>query len=276
MTGETCIQTAVGDFDLALHAGTWWVEEKLDGWRLLASPGRACLRNGKNVWDRLPAEMQKQIRSVLAGRPDNSALDGELLALDGDYERILPAAAVAAALAGHGPELIFVPFALVGGPLDPQENWELLNASPLGAPETRGWVTLRTAEDVQALLDLAVEHRIEGWVPKNANGDWLRLKPRRTADLIVLGLLPGKGALTGKVGSLAVGVRDATGALFEVARVNGLDDATRAALSPADVGRVCEVAYQGVNESGRLRFPRFKRWRDDKPAGQATTTGELR
>ena len=31
-----------------------------------------------------------------------------------------------------------------------------------------------------------------------------------------------------------------------------------------DIGRIVEVEYQRVTRLGKLRHPRFKRWRDDK------------
>ena len=30
------------------------------------------------------------------------------------------------------------------------------------------------------------------------------------------------------------------------------------------LGKVCEIAYDSVAAGGKLRFPRFIRWRDDK------------
>lgn len=106
----------------------------------------------------------------------------------------------------------------------------------------------------------------EGWVFKNSNwGHSEKWKPVLTIDAVVLGIVPGKNKYTGQTGALVVGIGDRV-----LANVSGMTDAERRDMGPHDIGRVVEVAYQYVGDGGRLRHPRFIRFRDDKLAAQCT------
>lgn len=120
--------------------------------------------------------------------------------------------------------------------------------------------------DRDGLLALAAERGYEGWVLKDSNyTGWHKLKAVATVDCIVTAVKPGLGKFIGQVGALVVGVLRPDGTVREVANVSGMTDDQREQMSAADIGRVVEVAYQYVGAGGRLRHPRFKRWRDDKP-----------
>lgn len=115
----------------------------------------------------------------------------------------------------------------------------------------------------EVLLDVAKSAGYEGWVLKHCHlAYWYKLKAVHTADLRVVGFVPGQGKYSGMVGSITVA--DADGR--EVADVSGFNDDERAAIGPSDVGRIAEVAYQYIGSRGKLRHPRFVRWRDDKDA----------
>ena len=61
------------------------------------------------------------------------------------------------------------------------------------------------------------------------------------------------------------------GELKEVANVSGMKEDVRYAFNPnEDIGRVIEVKAQEIASKGRLRHPRFIRWRDDKPQKECT------
>jgi ATP-dependent DNA ligase len=113
------------------------------------------------------------------------------------------------------------------------------------------------------LLQEAQRRRIEGWVLKQEHYvGWYKLKVERTLDAPVTGFKDGDGKYLGLVGALHVSLEG-----HEIACVGGMDDETRLEIDEkADLGRVVEVAYQYVGDKGRLRHPRFVRWRDDKPA----------
>ena len=101
-------------------------------------------------------------------------------------------------------------------------------------------------------------------------GKWYKLKRENTVDCVVTNIIPGKGKFANMAGAVVCSLYDTDGALFEVASVSGMDDATRAAISRRDIGRVVEVKYQMVGSRGRLTHPRFVRWRDDKPKNECT------
>lgn len=104
----------------------------------------------------------------------------------------------------------------------------------------------------------------EGYVFKNGNrADVVKWKPVRTIDAVVTGIVPGKGQHTGRVGALLVSVEGR-----EIASVGGMTLDERLSMSDESVGKVVEVAYQYVGSKGRLRHPRFIRFRDDKDPDQ--------
>lgn len=106
-----------------------------------------------------------------------------------------------------------------------------------------------------------VPDQSEGLVLKNANMDgWYKWKPVLTADLVVVGVKDGNGKHVGLVGSLICAEQGRV-----VADVGGMTDEERVDMTLNDpIGRVVEVAYQYIGSKGRLRHPRFIRFRDDK------------
>lgn len=123
----------------------------------------------------------------------------------------------------------------------------------------------------ESLLELAKTRGAEGWMLKNGNMlDWYKLKATETVDCVVTGHEEGKRQHLGLVGSLIGSVYDGT-RLVEIARVGGFDMETREAISDkVPMGAVMEVAYQYVGSQGRLRHPRFIRFRDDKLPTECT------
>jgi DNA ligase-1 len=123
---------------------------------------------------------------------------------------------------------------------------------------------------------------------------WLKLKSARTLDLVVLAVEWGSGRRKGWLSNLHLGARDPGSGQFVMLgkTFKGLTDAmlrwqTEKLLS-LEVRRdewtvyvrpelVVEVAFSDVQESPRyaaglaLRFARVKRYRPDKPAGEADT-----
>lgn len=112
---------------------------------------------------------------------------------------------------------------------------------------------------------------VEGLVFKDGNLlNWAKYKPVLTTDLVIHGYKDGKNGYIGLVGAMICGLADGT----VVANVSsGLTLKEREELTDKmdeRLGTVCEVAYQYVGTGGRLRHPRFVRFRDDKSPEECT------
>jgi len=164
------------------------------------------------------------------------------------------------------------------------------------------------ASEAQRVLDESLQAGHEGVVVKDAASlyaagrrgkAWLKLKPVRTYDLVVLGAEWGHGRREGWLSNLHLGARDpSTGSFVMVGKCfKGLTDEllrwqTTALLERETARRgiavivrpelVVEIAIDGVQSSKRyrdgvaLRFARVKRYRPDKDAGEADTIDALR
>lgn len=154
----------------------------------------------------------------------------------------------------------------------------------------------------EALARVAEFHKLEGLVVKACCVEeplWFKVKGEATDDVVVLDSVDANFGLTGKfdgqVGSLVVGVacRECApgaeskghecwefpfGRVREVAQVGGMEDAERLEMTARrdDLpGRVCEIKFQRVGAKGRLRHPRFVRWRDDEKQARECVGDEV-
>lgn len=125
------------------------------------------------------------------------------------------------------------------------------------------WRRIIEGDTVEGLME-RLPRGAEGYVLKDGNLlNWYKLKPVRTIDLIVDGFIAGNGKYDGCVGSLIC--RTIEG--YYVASAGGMDDDMRWEITANQskyIGRVAEIKYQLVGNGGKLRHPRFCRWRDDK------------
>lgn len=106
--------------------------------------------------------------------------------------------------------------------------------------------------------------RLEGVVLRDGKGGVWKWKRERTIDLIVTGTQDGRGKYEGLIGSLVCATNDGV----ERANVSGFDDSIRALPPDRMEGMIVEVKYQCVGANGRLRHPRFVRFRPDKRASE--------
>ena len=158
----------------------------------------------------------------------------------------------------------------------------------------------------QALLEDALARGHEGamvkaldapWVAGRRGGDWLKVKPVHTLDLVVLAVEWGHGRRRGFLSNLHLGARDGDGWAMLGKTFKGLTDALLAwqteRLLALETHRdrstvhvrpelVVEIAFDGVQRSTRypsglaLRFARVKRYREDKTAAEADTVDLVR
>jgi ATP-dependent DNA ligase len=252
-------------------------EDKLDGRRLLIAKTPDSTRG----FGRHPSSISGTFESVAldlapltATWPDWSVTDGELFA------RGRPAAFVSTAIA-TGEDLEYLAFAA------PFWNNQDLRAQPYAANRAlmihndidcvaiqASWDEPPTEKEIHELCR-SRRPPLEGLVLKRPDlgygQGWYRCKEVCTIDCVVLSLQKGRGKYRGMVGALRCGLFTGEGnVVIEVCSASGMTDEERAVITEKDLGRVVEIEYQQVDAGGRLRFPRFLRWRDNKPTRQCT------
>ncbi|KRF11555.1 hypothetical protein ASG90_17700 [Nocardioides sp. Soil797] len=128
---------------------------------------------------------------------------------------------------------------------------------------------------------------------------WVKVKPRHTLDLVVLGIEWGSGRRRGSLSNIHLGARDsATGELVMLGKTfKGMTDEMLAWQTERFLElethrqehvvfvrpeQVVEIAFDGVQRSTRypggvaLRFARVLRYRDDKPVAEVDTLQSVR
>ena len=306
--------------------GNWALEMKWDGVRALAyiERGRVRLmsRTERDITVTYP-ELSRLGAATIVHKPaatsDGPApaphkqllLDGEIVVFGADgwpeFEALQPrmhvsSPAQAALLAGQTPVtyLIFDVLQVDGRPLldlEYRERRALLDELALAGPN---WQTPPSfpGGDFDAVRSVSVSHGMEGvvakrldsrYVPGVRTDSWRKIKNVRTQEAVVAGYKPGKGNRTGQVGSLLIGVNDASGLIYAGHVGTGFTDETlrmlgdrlrplRRADSPFDgpvppeharpavwvePRLVVQVGFDRWTKAGRMRAPVYKGLRDD-------------
>jgi DNA ligase 1 len=203
----------------------------------------------------------------------------DLLYLDGTPLLDEPLVRRAEALARTVPPSLLVP--------------RLVTADPAAA---RGFLDAALARGHEGIMVKALEAPYEAG---RRGRRWLKLKPVRTLDLVVLAAEWGHGRRHGWLSNLHLGARDeATGGFVMLGKTfKGMTDEMLAwqttRLQELEVGRdghtvfvrpelVVEVAFNDLQASPQypgglaLRFARLKGYRPDKSASDADTMATLR
>ncbi len=295
----------------------WLFEVKWDGVRALATTtrpgagvrgdndGRTVLhsRNGNDISEAYP-EIASLWERVLAF---NAVLDGEIVALGPDgrpsfsllqqrmhlrgAERVARARRTSPVtymvfdvLAVDGQQVTGLPLtdrlSLLDDLLVPGDR--VLRSEPVAGAGTALFQAART----QGLEGIMAKRASSTYLPGRRSPDWLKIKVRRTAEVVVGGWLESSTGDAG-LGSLLVGAHDDDGELRYLGRVGtGFDAATRTALrdrlgpdapdpfdgvaaTPAEAVHwvaprlVVEVEYGELTGEGRLRAPSFRTVRDE-------------
>lgn len=241
----------------AIDPAAYWVSEKLDGVRALWDGQRLRFRSGREIV--APAWF-------LAALPA-TAVDGELWIGRRRFDEL------SGLIRREDPQdpawraVRYMLFDQPGATGDFSARLHTLRAIVTAAavpwlqtiPQRR--VPDRIA--LQRLLDEIVAGGGEGLMLHRADARWqpgrsaalLKLTPWQDAEARVVGYVPGKGRLQGKVGSLLVEADD--GRRFRIG--SGLSDAIRAA--PPPVGALVTYRYRELTPAGMPRFPRYLRER---------------
>lgn len=275
----------------------WVFERKFDGLRAVA------VRNGADVelWSRGHLRYDQRFPALveeLRGLPaDDFTLDGEIVAFAGAH----PSFELLQRPGSSAPAVyeVFDVLHLLGRDttsLPLSDRRQLLER--LVTPTE----TLRRVEfldgDPAALLEQACREGWEGLIAKRADGpyrsgrspDWRKLKCDAGQELVIGGWTDPRRSRS-DLGALLVGYHDGAGRLRYAGKVGtGFDRATlrdlRSRLAPiarqdppfADPPRekavhwvepvlVAEVGFAEWTPDGKLRHPRYKGLREDKPAG---------
>src|SRR6266566_2127875 len=286
----------------------WLFELKLDGYRIRAAreggEARLITRNGHDI----AATFPELARAVAALPYDGFILDGELVVPDEaghpSFQRLQNRAKLTGSIevrraAVETPALLYV-FDLLGfegydvRPLPLVKRKAILqrvlpHAGPLRYLE-------HFEKDGEALYQQVVKMGLEGIVAKQADSPyragrsahWLKIRPDRTDDFVVVGFTRPKGSRSG-FGALDLGAYEDGKLVYAGRAGSGFTDAelkdVSAALErgvrptptfsdpvPPDAGHtwveptlIAEVRYKEWTDEGLLRQPVFVRFRDDKP-----------
>lgn len=295
------------------HGGEVLVDAKLDGVRIQVHKDGSDVAAYTRSLDDMTARVPEIVAAVRALPARTLVLDGEALAV-GAGGRPLPfqetGARAATRSAAPVPLSLFA-FDLLH--LDGEDHLEapLRERAGLLGRVAPGLVVPRTVTaDVAAaeafnteILDrghegVVVKALDAGYEAGRRGGAWLKVKPVRTVDLVVLAAEWGHGRRTGWLSNLHLGARDPGGGGFVMVgkTFKGLtDDLLRwqtEQLLAREVRReritvhvepslVVEIGFDGVQRSPRypgglaLRFARVLRYRDDKPAAEADLISDL-
>jgi bifunctional non-homologous end joining protein LigD len=294
----------------------WALEMKWDGVRALAyierGQVRLMSRTERDITVTYPELARLGSATLTTPTPRKQLLlDGEIVVFGADgwpeFEALQPrmhvsSAAQAALLAGQTPVtyLIFDLLQLDGRPLldlDYAERRALLDELALAGPnwQTPPWFP---GGDFEAVRSVSRSHGMEGVVAKRLDSrylpgvrtdSWRKIKNVRTQEAVVAGYKPGKGNRTGQVGSLLIGVHDASGLVYAGHVGTGFTDETLRMLGdklrplrrpdspfdgpvPPEHARpavwveprlVIEVGFDRWTKAGRMRAPVYKGLRND-------------
>jgi DNA ligase-1 len=307
------------DLDAALgRTAPALVEVKLDGARVQVHRDGADVAVFTRTLDDVTPRVPEVVEAALALPARTAVLDGEAIALAPDG-RPRPFQVTASRfgsrrdVAAQRAATPLTPFLfdllhLDGEDLLDRPLRERAAALDSLAPAGLRPGATRDAAAARGLLDDALARGHEGVMVKaldspyaagRRGGDWLKVKPVHTLDLVVLAAEWGHGRRGGWLSNLHLGAREPdTGGWAMLGKTfKGMTDALLAwqterllALQTHTEGHVVhvrpelvvEIAFDGVQRSTRypsrlaLRFARVRRYREDKPAAEADTVELVR
>lgn len=238
------------------------IEPKLDGYRLVARKvdGEVILhsRNGK------PLVSERITRELTRCLPEGSVVDGEILAMDGNFE----------SLRRHGNDVQYQVFdCLYADGQDIMNQPLVLRRLRLEGLELDGRVSIPEILDVSTLDEVDAwirETGAEGVIAKDPsavykpkNRGWIKRKLMNDLNARIVGMTAGTGKRKGMLGALEVipeGLTEITkvGTGFSDDELLDITCRLQSSLQNTEQLR-CVVRYQDITKKGVLRFPVFVR-----------------
>jgi len=296
-------------------------EYKLDGARLQIHRDGDEVRLFTRTLDDVTARLPEVVAAIRAMPVRTLIADGEAIALrsDGRPESFQTTAsrfgsrrdveALRSAIPLHC--FVFDVLHVDGTDVIDEPGWARAEALRAVVPVSAQVPRLVTSDARQAreFLDQALAAGHEGVVAKSLTAPyeagrrgagWLKIKPVRTLDLVVLAVEWGSGRRRGWLSNIHLGARDdVSGGFVMLGKTfKGMTDEmlrwqterfTALAVGPTESHvvrvrpeQVVEIAFDGVQRSSRypggvaLRFARVLRYRDDKPPSEADTLEAVR
>ena len=236
-------------------------EEKADGYRV----GVCVTEDDIQFYGRKPKELfvPGHIHKIFRNVPPDSIIDMELF-VPGHGATEVPRAIKNESKALD--VMVFGIYRWGGSTPSEEEHAYLLTKFP------RPTTIPEEMFDWERSLLTAEEQGDEGWVLKGGVlGPWYKLKVVKTIDCVVSKCHMGEGQSFMRIASLELAVyREGKLVDIGVAKLQDDDDRLpyKKEFIQKYIGRVVEVDYDCVAAKGRLKFARFIRWRDDKPANE--------
>lgn len=262
-----------------------WIQRKEDGFRVFVRrqvDGRfTCLtRNGKT--DFYPELVSKMYGDVFADTvPYDSVIDCELCALDASRQSTdLPTLLKERRFASLKLTAFAVPIwdgkriddmgdaMRFAGSVGVDFVWTMMVAANPAIPSM---IDRHSAE--QLLRSYADPHGAEGLMLKEGHYDgWWKLKRKRRLDVYVTDTLESDSdTWSGGLKSICIAVRDGDKDIDLGQVGSGFEGEFRMQVDRHTLpGKVAEIECDGMAGAGKLRFPRFIRWRDDKSPLECT------
>jgi len=253
-----------------------FLQQKLDGYAVIVWKwgGRVEVltrTKGVDLWPKL--KRNKHLQRIIESMPKDCTVVGELYApgvqatsvptMVNDADKRLRICAFAMPmLHGHDVAYMTIP--------------EVLTCLEIFGFETPYTYEYPEAEvpNIGHLKALAMDNGWEGYVLKEEHcSGWWKVKPTNTVDCFVVATSQSMSPTHfGGLKALFVYVNNSDGSIRSLGQVgSGFEAEYRTSVDRASlIGRVCEVEYDSLAANGKLKFPRFLRWRDEKTKEECT------
>ena len=242
-----------------VNPADYWVSEKLDGVRAYWDGNRLLFRSGHTI--QAPDWFTREL--------PRTALDGELWMERGQFEKLSATVRRQQPMDAEWREVRYLLFELPQAEGTFTQRLEKLQQIVKSTPRAP-WlgmieqIRILSPDALRKKLNTVVSaggeglmlHRADAPFRSGRTEDLLKLKPYLDQEATVIEHIPGKGRLTGRMGSLLVETDE--GRRFRLG--TGFSDEQR--LHPPPIGSRVTYQYRGLTAKGLPRFASFLRIRE--------------